>query len=77
MQVGIKVLVVQNLDINKSAVRNKAVQVLTFGILLVAWNKSMQVGKFSKINKPAGCNKAMQVGIFQISILKKSSLRKK
>ena len=34
----------------------------------------MQAGKFPKINKHAGCNKAMQVGIFQKSIVKKSSL---
>ena len=33
----------------------------------------MQAGKFPKINKRAGCNKAMQVGIFQKSIVKKSS----
>ena len=33
----------------------------------------MQAGKFSKINKHAGCNKTMQVGIFQKSIVKKSS----
>ena len=31
----------------------------------------MQAGKFPKINKRAGCNKAMQVGIFQKSIAKK------
>ena len=36
-------------------------------------NKTMQVGKSSKINKRAGCNKAMQVGIFQKSIVKKST----
>ena len=34
----------------------------------------MQAGNFPKINKRAGCNKVMQVGIFQISIVKKSSL---
>ena len=34
----------------------------------------MQAGKIPKINKHAGCNKAMQVGIFQVSIVKKSSL---
>ena len=34
----------------------------------------MQAGKFPKINKRAGCNKAMQVGIFQKTIVKKSSL---
>ena len=34
---------------------------------------SVQAGKFPKINKHAGCNKAMQVGIFQKSIVKKSS----
>ena len=33
----------------------------------------MQAGNFPKINKSAGCNKAMQVGIFQKSIVKKSS----
>ena len=33
-----------------------------------------QAGKFPKINKRAGCNKAMQVGIFQKSIVKKSNL---
>ena len=31
----------------------------------------MQAGKFPKINKRAGCNKAMQAGIFQKSIVKK------
>ena len=31
----------------------------------------MQAGKFPKINKRAGYNKAMQVGIFQKSIVKK------
>ena len=31
----------------------------------------MQAGKFPKINKRAGCNKAVQVGIFQKSIVKK------
>ena len=35
----------------------------------------MQAGKISKINKRAGCNKAMQVGIFQKTIVKKSSLQ--
>ena len=30
----------------------------------------MQVGNFPKINKCAGCNKAMQVGIFQKSVVK-------
>ena len=30
----------------------------------------MQAGKFPKMNKHAGCNKAMQVGIFQKSIVK-------
>ena len=30
----------------------------------------MQAGKISKINKRAECNKAMQVGIFQKSIVK-------
>ena len=30
----------------------------------------MQAGNFPKINKRAGCNKAMQVGIFKKSILK-------
>ena len=30
----------------------------------------MQAGIFSKIDKRAGGNKAVQVGIFQISILK-------
>ena len=34
----------------------------------------MQAGNLPKINKCAGCNKAMQVGIFQKSIVKKSSL---
>ena len=34
----------------------------------------MQAGKFPKINKRAGCNKAMQVGIFQNSIVERSSL---
>ena len=34
----------------------------------------MQAAKIPKINKRAGCNKAMQVGIFQKSIVKKSSL---
>ena len=33
----------------------------------------MQAGKISKINKRAECNKAMQVGIFQKSIVKKLS----
>ena len=33
----------------------------------------MQAGNFPKINKRAGCNKAMQVGIFQKSIVKKLS----
>jgi len=32
----------------------------------------VQAGKFPKINKRAGCNKAVQVGIFQKSIVKKS-----
>ena len=32
---------------------------------------NVQVGKFLKINKRAGCNKAVQVGIFQKSIVKK------
>ena len=32
----------------------------------------MQAGKISKINKRAGCNKAVQVGIFQKSIVKKT-----
>ena len=32
----------------------------------------IQAGKFPKINKHAGCNKAMQVGIFQTSIVKYS-----
>ena len=31
----------------------------------------MQAGKFPKINKRAGCNKAVQAGIFQKSIVKK------
>ena len=31
----------------------------------------MQSGNFSEINKRAGCNKAVQVGIFQKSIVKK------
>ena len=31
----------------------------------------MQAGKISKINKHAGGNKAVQVGIFQNSIVKK------
>ena len=31
----------------------------------------VQAGKFPKINKRAGCNKAVQVGIFQKSIVKK------
>ena len=35
----------------------------------------MQAGKFPKINKCAGYNKAMQVGIFQKSMVKKSSLQ--
>ena len=34
----------------------------------------MQAGKFPRINKRAGCNKAMQVGIFQKSLVKKLSL---
>ena len=34
----------------------------------------MQAVKFPKINKHAGCNKAMQVGLFQKSIVKKSNL---
>ena len=34
----------------------------------------MQAGNFSKIDNCAGCNKAMQVGIFQNSIVKRSSL---
>ena len=33
---------------------------------------NMQAGKFPGINKRAGCNKAMQVGIFQESIVKKT-----
>ena len=33
----------------------------------------MQAGNFSKFDKRAGCIKAMQVGIFQKSIVKKSS----
>ena len=33
----------------------------------------MQAVNFPKINKRAGCNKAMQVGVFQKSIVKKSS----
>ena len=33
----------------------------------------MQAGNFPKTNKHAGCNKAMQVEIFQKSIVKKSS----
>ena len=32
----------------------------------------MQAGKFPGINKRAGCNKAVQVGIFQESIVKKT-----
>ena len=35
---------------------------------------TVQDGQFPKLNKRAGCNKAMQVEIFQISIVKKSSL---
>ena len=31
----------------------------------------VQAGKFPKINKRAGCNKAVQAGIFQKSIVKK------
>ena len=31
----------------------------------------MQAGKFPEIHKRAGCNKAVQVGIFQESIVKK------
>ena len=31
----------------------------------------MQAGKISEIDKRAGCNKAVQVGIFQKSIVKK------
>ena len=35
----------------------------------------MEVLKYSRLsNKRAGCNKAIQVGMFQISIVKKSSL---
>ena len=34
----------------------------------------MQAGKFPKINKRAGCNKAMQVGIFLKSIVENSIL---
>ena len=33
---------------------------------------NVQAGKFPGINKRAGCNKAMQVGIFQESIVKKT-----
>ena len=33
---------------------------------------NVQAGKFSGINKRAGCNKAVQVGIFQESIVKKN-----
>ena len=32
---------------------------------------NVQAGKFPGINKRAGCNKAVQVGIFQESIVKK------
>ena len=32
---------------------------------------NVQAGKFPEINKRAGCNKAVQVGIFQKSIVKK------
>ena len=37
---------------------------------------NMQVGKISKINKRAGGNKAVQVGIFQKSIVKNHKKRK-
>ena len=33
---------------------------------------NVQAGKFPGINKRAGCNKAVQVGIFQESIVKKT-----
>ena len=33
---------------------------------------NVQAGKFPEINKRAGCNKAVQVGIFQESIVKKT-----
>ena len=33
---------------------------------------NVQAGKFPGINKRAGCNKAVQVGIFQESIVKKA-----
>ena len=33
---------------------------------------NVQAGNFSEINKPAGCNKPMQVGNFQESIVRKT-----
>ena len=37
---------------------------------------NVQAGKFPEINKRAGCNKAVQVGIFQESIVKKPFMLK-
>ena len=34
-------------------------------------------GQFPKINKHAGCNKAMQVGFFQKSLVKRIKLARK
>ena len=44
----------------------------TLTYLIIAQNViSVQAGKFPGINKRAGCNKAVQVGIFQESTVKK------
>ena len=42
--------------------------------IIVQYGINVQAGKFPKINKRTGCNKAMQVEVFQKSIVKKSSL---
>ena len=47
--------------------------VLTLTYLIIVQDViNVQAGKFPGINKRAGCNKAVQVGIFQESIVKKT-----
>ena len=68
MNQGFRVYCIQN-------PRLMAIETVTLNYLINVQDVIiMQAGKFPKINKHAGCNKAMQVGIFQISLVKKSSL---
>ena len=52
--------------------RSTRMRVLTLAYLIIVQDViNVQVRKFQAINKRAGCNKAVQVGIFQELIVKK------